>query len=243
MKRFGLIGDPLTHSFSKKYFTDKFYKEGLTDHIYDLFPIPSIDDLPAVLSANKDLVGLNVTIPYKQQVLKYLDSSNLPDGVEACNCIKIANGKLTGNNTDITGFQKSFSTLLKSHHKRALVLGNGGAAVAVTYVLRHLGIGYHIVSRKIHAGSTLTYADVDGKIIKEHLIIINTTPLGTYPDVNECAPISYQAITPKHYLFDLIYNPEKTLFLKKGEEQGATIKNGYDMLAIQAEESWRIWNS
>ena len=243
MKRFGLIGYPLSHSFSKKYFTDKFYKEGLTEHIYDLFPIPSIDDLPAVLSANKDLVGLNVTIPYKQQVLKYLDSSNLPDGVGACNCIKITNGKLTGNNTDITGFQKSFSTLLKPHHKRALVLGNGGAAVAVTYVLRKLGIRYHVVSRKIHEGSTLTYADVDGKIIKEHLIIINTTPLGTYPDVNECAPISYQAITPKHYLFDLIYNPEKTLFLKKGEEQGATIKNGYDMLAIQAEESWRIWNS
>lgn len=243
MKRFGLIGYPLSHSFSKKYFTDKFYKEGLKEHIYDLFPIPSIDDLPAVLSANKDLVGLNVTIPYKQQVLKYLDSSNLPDGVQACNCIKITNGKLTGNNTDITGFQKSFSTLLKPHHKRALVLGNGGAAVAVTYVLRNLGIRYHVVSRKIHEGSTLTYADVDGKIIKEHLIIINTTPLGTYPDVNECAPISYQAITPKHYLFDLIYNPEKTLFLKKGEEQGATIKNGYDMLAIQAEESWRIWNS
>ncbi|MBL7699818.1 MAG: shikimate dehydrogenase [Chitinophagaceae bacterium] len=241
MIRFGLIGYPLSHSFSKKYFTEKFEKEGLRDHVYDLFPIPSIDDLPAVLSANKDLRGLNVTIPYKQQVLKYLHTSNLPEGVQACNCIKIENGKLTGNNTDVTGFEISFLQLLRPHHKKALVLGNGGATVAVTFVLRKLNIGYEIVSRRKREDSTLTYNELTEEIIKEHTVIINTTPLGTFPSVNEAAPIPYHAITRDHYLFDLIYNPEKTLFLKKGEERGAAIKNGYEMLVIQAEESWKIW--
>ena len=243
MKRFGLIGYPLSHSFSRKYFTEKFEKEGLNDHVYDLFPIASIDELTDVLSKNKDLVGLNVTIPYKKDVIRFLDASNLPAGVEACNCIKIENGKLTGNNTDIIGFEKSFKELLKPHHARALVLGNGGVTVAVTYVLKKLNIGFEIVSRKMHDDSTLTYNDVSATTIKDHPIIINTTPAGTYPNVDECAPIPYEAITSAHYLFDLIYNPDKTLFLKKGEERGATIKNGYDMLVIQAEESWNIWNS
>lgn len=243
IKRFGLIGYPLSHSFSKKYFTEKFEKEGLKDHTYDLFPISSIDELPSVLSKHVDLIGLNVTIPYKQQVLKYLDASNLPDGVNACNCIKIENGKLTGNNTDVAGFEVSFKQSLKPHHTKALVLGNGGATAAVTYVLKKLNIGYEIVSRSIHANSTLTYEMIDKKIITDHPVIINTTPLGTYPNVDECAPIPYAFITEKHYLFDLIYNPGKTLFLKKGEERGATIKNGYDMLEIQADESWRIWNT
>ena len=243
MKRFGLIGYPLSHSFSRKYFTEKFKKEGMEDHVYDLFPIASIEELPVVLSKNKDLVGLNVTIPYKQQVIKFLDASNIPAGVDACNCIKIENGKLTGNNTDITGFEKSFKELLKPHQKKALVLGNGGATAAVVHVLKKLGIAFEIVSRKIHAGSTLTYNDVSVAVIREHPIIINCTPLGTFPDLDECAPIPYDAITADHYLFDLIYNPEKTLFLKKGEDQGAAIKNGYAMLEIQAEESWKIWNS
>ena len=243
MTRFGLIGYPLSHSFSRKYFTEKFEKEGLTDHIYDLFPIPSIEELPNVLTGNKDLAGLNVTIPYKQQVIRFLNDSNIPAGVEACNCIKIENGKLTGNNTDIIGFEKSFKVLLKPHHKKALVLGNGGATAAVIYVLKKLGIDFGIVSRKIHAGSTLTYGDLTEKIVRENTVIINTTPLGTFPDLNKSAPIPYDAITTDHYLFDLIYNPEKTLFLKKGEEKGATVKNGYEMLVIQAEESWKIWNS
>lgn len=242
MKRFGLIGYPLSHSFSKKYFTEKFQNEGLKDHVYDLFPIPSIDELPAVLAANKDLVGLNVTIPYKQQVLKYLDASNIPAGVQACNCIKIENGKLTGNNTDIIGFEKSFSAPLQPHHSKALVLGNGGATAAVVFVLQKLNIAYEVVSRKKHAGSTLTYDDITDEVIKEHTVIINSTPLGTFPAVDEAAPIPYNALTSEHYLFDLIYNPDKTLFLKRGEERGAAIKNGYDMLVIQAEESWKIWN-
>lgn len=242
IKRFGLIGYPLTHSFSKKYFTEKFEKQGLEDHVYDLFPIASIDELPDVLSKHPDLVGMNVTIPYKQQVLKYLTSSNLPKGVEACNCIKIENGKLTGNNTDVTGFELSFSQLLKPHQKKALVLGNGGATAAVVYVLKKLNIDYQIVSRRVHDGSSLTYNDISVAVLKQHPIIINTTPLGTFPDVDVCAPIPYEAITPDHYLFDLIYNPAETLFLKKGRERGATVKNGYDMLEIQAEESWKIWN-
>jgi shikimate dehydrogenase len=243
IRRFGLIGYPLSHSFSKKYFTEKFQKEGLKDHVYDLFPIATIDELPGVLSTHPDLIGLNVTIPYKQQVLKYLDASNLPKGVEACNCIKIENGKLTGNNTDVMGFEASFTELLKPHHNKALVLGNGGATAAVVYVLRKLNIDYKIVSRKIHDGSALTYNDISVAVIKQHTVIINTTPLGTFPNVDECAPIPYEAITSEHFLFDLVYNPEKTLFLKKGEERGATIKNGYDMLEIQAEESWKIWNA
>lgn len=241
-RRFGLIGYPLSHSFSKKYFTEKFAKEGLNDHVYDLFPIASIDELPGLLAKHDDLVGLNVTIPYKQQVMKFLDASNLPKGVEACNCIRIENGKLTGNNTDVTGFEISFKQLLQPHQKKALVLGNGGATVAVIYVLKKLNIDYDIVSRKVHDGSTLTYNDVSVAVVKQHPIIINTTPLGTFPNVEECAPIPYEAITSDHYLFDLIYNPSETLFLKKGKEKGATIKNGYDMLEIQAEESWKIWN-
>ena len=184
---------------------------------------------------------MNVTIPYKQQVMKYLDESKLPQGVDACNCIKIENGKLTGNNTDVIGFEKSFTPLLREHHTRALVLGNGGATVAVTYVLRKLGIEYLIVSRTLHADSSLIYSDLSREVISSHPIIINTTPLGTYPDTEVAVPIPYEAIGKEHYLFDLIYNPEKTLFLRRGEERGATIKNGYEMLVIQAEESWNIW--
>jgi shikimate dehydrogenase len=224
VKRFGLIGFPLTHSFSRKYFTEKFEQEGLTDHVYDLFPISSIEELPAILKNNSDLQGLNVTIPYKQLVMQYLNASQIPVEVEACNCIKIENGILTGYNTDITGFEKSFTSHLRSFHERALVLGNGGATAAVTYVLRKLRIPYHIVSRKIHDGSSLTYDDLDQAIIKEHQIIINTTPLGTYPDVHVSPPIPYEWITPQHYLFDLVYNPSKTLFLQKRRGTGSCNK-------------------
>jgi shikimate dehydrogenase len=243
IKRFGLIGYPLSHSFSKRYFTQKFEKEELTDHVYDLFSIPSIDELPKVLEKHPDLRGLNVTIPYKQQVLKYLHSSHLPDGVNACNCIIVNEGKLTGYNTDVAGFEKSFSSLLKPQHKKALVLGNGGATVAVIYVLKKLGIAFEIVSRQLHESSTLTYQDVSDNIVKEHTVIINSTPVGTFPNIDDCPDIPYNAITADHYLFDLIYNPEETLFLKKGREKGAVTKNGYEMLVIQAEENWKIWNA
>ena len=243
MKRFGLIGFPLSHSFSKKYFTEKFAREGLTDHIYELFPIQSIDELPGVIASHPDLAGLNVTIPYKRSVLPYLDKTELPVGLNATNCIRINDGQLTGFNTDVIGFEKSFAPQLTSLHKKALVLGNGGATAAVVYVLKKLNLGYSIVSRRLHNDSTLTYEDIDSEILASHQVIINTTPVGTYPAVNESPAIPYEWITPQHYLFDLVYNPEKTMFLQQGETRGATIKNGYDMLVIQAEESWKIWNS
>lgn len=243
MPLFGLIGYPLSHSFSGKYFTEKFEKEGLTDHRYELYPLSSVDQLPQLLASEPELRGLNVTIPYKQQVLQFLDNTDsIPEGINACNCIKIQDGRLIGYNTDIVGFEKSFLEQLQPHHNKALVLGNGGAAAAVTYVLKKLGIAYNIVSRNLHRSSSLTYSDLNESIISKHKVIINTTPLGTFPDVDVCPPIPYEFLTGEHYLYDLIYNPSKTLFLKNGEKQSAIIKNGYEMLLLQAEESWRIWN-
>jgi shikimate dehydrogenase len=239
---YGLIGYPLSHSFSKKYFEKKFEKEGLTNYRFENFSIPSVDELPAIIADNPELKGLAVTIPYKQEVLRFLHSSKIPEGLNACNCIKISAGKLIGFNTDYIGFEKSFSPLSKSHHTTALVLGNGGATEAVVFVLKQLGITYKIVSRKLHSGSDFTYEQVTDALIKETAVIINTTPLGMYPKVDDYPPIPYQALSAKHFLYDLIYNPGKTLFLQKGEEQGAVIKNGADMLELQAEENWKIWN-
>jgi len=243
MRLFGLIGYPLSHSFSKKYFTEKFEKEGLTDCNYELFPIPSIDKLPEILKNYPELEGLNVTVPFKHLVLSYLHSvAGIPGELKACNCIKIEGGKLSGYNTDYIGFEKSFTPLLKSYHKKALLLGNGGATAAVKFILKKLKIDFDIVSRTIHDGATLTYKDIDDKSIKQNTIIINTTPLGMYPDADGCPDIPYQFISDKHLLYDLVYNPAKTLFLQRGEERGATIKNGGEMLVLQAEESWHIWN-
>jgi shikimate dehydrogenase len=243
MKLYGLIGYPLGHSFSKKYFTEKFEKEGLTDCSYELFPIESISRLAKLIQDFPELKGLNVTVPYKKSVLGYLDSTTgLPPGLSACNCIKIENGRLTGYNTDCQGFEKSFGPFLKEHHKKALVLGQGGAAEAVVFVLKKLGIAYSIVSRSLHGEARFIYSDIDEKIMQDHTIIINTTPLGMYPEVDDCPALPYQSITERHLLFDLIYNPAKTLFLKRGEQMGATISNGEEMLKSQAEESWRIWN-
>jgi shikimate dehydrogenase len=242
MRRFGLIGFPLTHSFSHKYFTEKFEQEGLRDCVYENFPIESIYELKNILASHPDLEGLNVTIPYKQLVLRHLDYmvDTLP--VAACNCIKITNGRTTAYNTDIVGFETSLLTRLKPYHQKALVLGNGGATEAVRYVLNKLGISFDIVSREIHDRSTLTYQALTRDIVSDRLLIINTTPVGMYPHVDECPLLPYEALTPRHYLFDLIYNPAKTLFLRKGEERGAAVENGYQMLVLQAEESWRIWN-
>ncbi|MGG9960709.1 shikimate dehydrogenase family protein [Ferruginibacter sp. SUN106] len=243
MKIYGIIGFPLGHSFSKKYFTEKFVSEGIEGCSYEIFPLQSIEELKQMLAQNPGLKGFNITIPHKQSVLAYLDDrSNLPATLSACNCIKIADGKLSGYNTDIIGFERSLLPQLKNYHTHALILGNGGAAEAVKFVLSKLNIAFKVVSRKLHEGSDLTYTDLDEKIIKEHLLIINTTPLGTFPNVDECAAIPYEHLTAGHFLYDLVYNPNKTLFLQKGAAQGAATKNGYDMLVIQAEESWRIWN-
>jgi shikimate dehydrogenase len=243
MKVYGIIGYPLGHSFSQKYFTEKFTREGITNCSYQIFSLPDIAELKNIIVNTPNLCGLNVTIPHKQSVLAFLDdTSKLPQGLQACNCIKISNGKLIGYNTDVMGFEQSLLPQLKSHHTSALILGNGGAAEAVKFVLQKLNINYKTVSRKLNNGSHLTYADLNEPIISKHTLIINTTPLGTSPNVNECAAIPYQYLTAQHFLFDLVYNPAKTLFLQKGEKQGAAIQNGYDMLLIQAEESWRIWN-
>ncbi|MFI5156918.1 MAG: shikimate dehydrogenase family protein [Chitinophagales bacterium] len=242
MRRFGLIGFPLSHSFSQKYFTEKFKKEGIIDATYDNFPIPSIADLKKILEDHPDLVGINVTIPYKRQVLSFLDNKeSLP--ILACNCIKISNGKLSGYNTDIIGFHKALLPRLRPIHSKALVLGTGGASDAVCWVLAKLGISVQVVSRRGREVSFLGYEELNEEIMKENLLIINCTPLGMNPHVNECPQIPYQFIGPSHYLFDLIYNPAKTIFLQKGESNGASIENGADMLVYQAEESWKIWNN
>ncbi|MFZ1329089.1 MAG: shikimate dehydrogenase [Chitinophagaceae bacterium] len=243
MRLFGLIGYPLSHSFSKEYFTEKFEQEEMTECRYDLFPLKTIDELLLLLRNKPQLEGLNVTIPFKKKVLSFLDTKHIPYGLDACNCINIAAGKLVGYNTDITGFEMSLKPLLKSYHKKALVLGNGGAAAAVIFVLNKLGIIFNVVSRKLHEGSTLTYNQIDKQVVEESTLIINTTPLGMYPDTDTCPAIPYQHITERHLLYDLVYNPARTLFLSKGEGRGATIKNGEEMLILQAEESWRIWNS
>jgi shikimate dehydrogenase len=244
MRRYGLIGYPLSHSFSQKYFTDKFQQEGITGCVYENFPLAGIDEFAALIQQNPDLNGLNVTIPYKEKVIPFLTAqSEVVKTIGACNCIKIENGELTGHNTDVVGFEESLRPLLQPHHRKALVLGTGGAAKAVHYVLNKLGISFYEVSRTPANTRQISYQQVDEAVIKEHEVIINTSPLGMYPKVDECPPLPYEALTSKHYLFDLVYNPAKTLFLQKGEEQGAAIKNGHDMLIIQAEESWRIWNA
>lgn len=242
MRLFGLIGFPLGHSFSKKYFTRKFEEDSLTDCRYELFPLSSINELPALLEAHPALEGLNITIPYKKEVLSFLTASAIPAGLDACNCIKIKNGQLTGFNTDVMGFEQSLQPLLNKDHQRALVLGNGGAAESIMFVLKKKGIPFEVVSRKLHGVSTITYNDLSPELIRSHQLIINTTPVGTFPDTGHCPDIPYEGITAQHLLYDLVYNPPLTLFLQKGKERGAQIKNGEEMLVIQAVESWNIWN-
>ena len=242
MRQFGLIGYPLSHSFSKKYFTEKFEKEGLNDCIYDNHSMASIEELSDLIKNNPLLEGLNITIPYKEQVIPFLSGeSAVVKEIGACNCIKIEDGKLIGYNTDVTGFEVSLKDKLARHHKQALILGTGGAAKAVGYVLRKMNIHYRYVSRNA-LPLNLPYAAITPGLLAACTLVINTTPLGMYPNLHELPAIPYQALGSNHYLFDLVYNPEKTLFLQRGEERGAVIKNGQDMLLIQAEESWKIWN-
>ncbi|MGC4039172.1 MAG: shikimate dehydrogenase [Chitinophagaceae bacterium] len=243
MKLYGLIGFPLTHSFSKKYFSDKFEQLGLTGYRYENFPIASIDLLPQILKDNPQLAGLNVTIPHKESIVALLhEQSDAVKKIGACNCIKIQDGRLSGYNTDVVGFEQTLLTKLKPYHKKALILGTGGAAKAVEFVLEKLKIEFNYVSRK-KGMDHLTYEQLTTAIVEEYSLIVNTTPVGMYPTINEAPPIPYEALSANHLLYDLIYNPAKTLFLQKGEEKGAAILNGMEMLIIQAEESWKIWNS
>lgn len=245
MTKFGLIGFPLTHSFSKKYYDAKMEREQLTGIDYQLYAIPEIGEFPVLLTNQPLLMGVNVTIPYKVAVMDYLDHlSPEASAIGAVNCIRIErpNGRpiLTGYNTDVYGFVESLKPFLLPEHQRALVLGNGGAAKAVTYALSQLGIGYTIVSRSATVGQ-YSYEQLDPALIADHLLIINTTPLGTYPAVTGCPDIPYECIGNRHLLYDLVYNPEETEFLRRGKANGATIKNGLEMLELQAERNWEIW--
>lgn len=242
MKTYGIIGYPLTHSFSQQHFTEKIAREGITDAVFNVFPLTSIEEFPALLNNHPALKGLAVTIPYKEKILQYIsDLSEEVKQIGAANCIRIKGDELTAFNTDILGFERSFIKKLKPQHKKALVLGTGGASKAVQYVLKKLGIEFLVVSRYA-AENLIRYADLTDAIIQDHNIIINSTPLGMSPAADTCPDIPYHLLTADHYLYDLVYAPAKTLFLQKGEACGATIENGFEMLIIQAEENWSIWN-
>ncbi|MFV0305435.1 MAG: shikimate dehydrogenase family protein [Moheibacter sp.] len=238
MNHFGLIGKNISYSFSEKYFTDKFRKESIFNSNYKTIDLNEISEINHIIQ-EKELKGFNVTIPFKEQIIPYLDElDSTAKNIGAVNCVKVQGNKKIGFNTDVYGFKKSFQPLLQSHHKSALILGSGGASKAVCFVLNELNIPYKIVSRV----GGFTYKDVTAKTLCENTIIINTTPVGTFPKVEEKPSIPYAYITEDHLLFDLIYNPSKSKFLQEGEIRGAKIKNGYEMLVLQAEKSWEIWN-
>ena len=245
MRQFGLIGRTLSHSFSQTYFTQKFYSQHLPDHRYDLFELAAISELPALLAANPALAGLNVTVPYKESVLTYLDDlAPSASRVGAVNVIECRpNGHLRGHNTDVVGFRESLRTFFpQASTGRALVLGDGGAAKAVKVALNDLAIPHWSVTRDMLAAG-LTYDDLTPQVIAAHSLIINATPLGTYPKIDECPRLPYEALTAQHYLYDLVYNPTETLFMAKGREAGTQVKNGFEMLCLQAEAAWDIWNN
>jgi len=246
MKTYGLIGFPLSHSFSKKYFTEKFLNEGIADHQYELFPIEDIKSLPDLLSENPSLCGLNVTIPHKVNVLCYLNEiEDAADKIGAVNCISIKSfeGKnyLKGYNTDAYGFEESLKPLLEPQHTKALIFGDGGATKAVKYVLEKLQISYQTVVRRASPGAIL-YAEITPEMLASHKLLINTTPLGMSPSVDTFPEIDYSQIGPEHLAYDLVYNPLETAFLAKVAQQGGKIKNGLEMLYKQAEKSWHIWS-
>lgn len=244
MKLYGLVGYPLGHSFSARYFDEKFRTFDIRDIEYRNFPLEDISMLPEFLAGNPGLKGFNVTIPYKEAVIPFLSSvTDEAKAIGAVNCIKVTAGGLIGYNTDAAGFRDSLLDLIDSQRPDALVLGTGGASKAVRYVLDGLGIKYKTVSRTPSDDpGMLTYGGLDRDIVGRHRLIINTTPLGTYPDTGSYPEIPYEGIGAEHLLFDLVYNPEVTEFMKRGLEQGAHARNGYGMLAGQAEESWTIWN-
>jgi shikimate dehydrogenase len=248
MKEYGLIGFPLSHSFSGKYFANKFKSEGIDDCVYHLFPLESLDRFPELLATHPDLWGLNVTIPYKEKIIPYLDSTeDSISAIGAVNTIKIIRNRgqlvLKGYNTDVYGFGESLKPFLKDHHQNALILGTGGASKAVLFVLEQLGIGMLSVSRTPRVKGQVSYEMLTRETLKKCTLIINTSPLGMYPDAGSCPAIPYEYITKDHILFDLVYNPEETLFMKQGKAMGATVLNGLKMLHLQAEKSWEIWNS
>ena len=245
-KKYGLIGATVSHSFSKSYFDEKFFREGLRDYHYDLYSLPTIDDLKTLLEENPELEGLNVTIPYKEQVVKFLSEID-PEAkkIGAVNVIKIKDGKLKGFNTDSDAFYETLEKWFpRTKKSKALILGTGGSAKAVQQALKKLSLPYETVSRD-KGKAEHTYEDIEKneKTISEVQLIINTTPLGMSPNTNSFPPLNYDLLTPEHYVYDLIYNPARTMFLQKSEMRGSHIKNGLEMLHIQAEKAWAIWNN
>ena len=243
MKRYGLIGYPLSHSFSEKYFSEKFIREEIEDCSYELFPLENIEDVRLLFEVNKDLEGLNVTIPYKETVIQYLDDlDEVAEKIGAVNCIKIDEIQKIGYNTDHAGFRDSIKNLIKKHHHKALILGTGGSSKAIAFALKEIGLDFKYVSRTKKENQFI-YEDLNKSIIDEYPVIINCSPVGMFPHINTCPQIPYEFLSKHNLLFDLIYNPEKTMFMEKGQQQGAIIKNGLEMLKLQAEYAWDIWNT
>ncbi|WP_418877862.1 shikimate dehydrogenase family protein [Xylanibacter rarus] len=246
MDKYGLIGYPLGHSFSKSYFNEKFENEGINAE-YINFEIPTLDSLPEILASNPELKGLNVTIPYKEKVISYLDSiSPEARAIGAVNVIRVDHKGndtyLKGFNNDVIGFTKSIEPLLERFHKKALILGTGGASKAINFGLKSLGLETVFVSRFERPG-TIQYSQITPDIIQEYNVIVNCTPCGMYPHIDECPQLPYEAMTSKNILYDLLYNPDETLFMKKGAQHGATVKNGLEMLLLQAFASWEFWHN
>lgn len=245
-KKFGLIGSTVSHSFSKSYFDEKFFREGLRDYHYELYPLQNVDELKKLLAENPELKGLNVTIPYKEQVLKFLTNIDpTAKKIGAVNVIKIQNGNLTGFNTDSDAFYETISKWFPGiPNAKALVLGTGGSSKAVQQALTKLNISFDLVSRDEKIGRyTYEGLEKDGTPLKEANLVINTTPLGMSPNTNQFPPINYELLSSHHYVYDLIYNPARTMFIQKAEMRGANVKNGLEMLHIQAEKAWAIWNN
>ena len=241
MDKYGIIGNPLGHSFSKRFFTEKFAREGI-DAEYLNFQIPEIGKLTEVLQENPELRGINVTLPYKTEVIPFLDElSDEAREIGAVNVVQIRNGHLKGFNSDIIGFTRSIQPLLKPHHRKALILGTGGASRAIRVGLTRLGLEWKYVSRTPREGM-ITYEDITAETLREYEVIVNCSPVGMFPKVDECPAIPYEFLTQDHLLYDLVYNPENTLFMKKGALQGAVVKNGLEMLHLQAIASWEFWN-
>lgn len=242
MRQFGLIGRNISYSFSKSYFAEKFKNENIVDAVYNVFDLQQIDEVEKVFEI-EGLVGFNVTIPYKQEIIPFLDElSPEAKAIGAVNTVLIKDGKRIGHNTDCYGFHHSIEPLLEPHHKKALVLGNGGAAKAVFYILDLLKIDYKIVSRT-KTENHYSYDELNKEIIHNHQIIVNCSPVGTFPTIEIAPLLPYQFINENHLLYDLIYNPPLTKFLENGQQNGAKIKNGHEMLVLQAEKAWKIWNN
>lgn len=243
-KTFGLLGKNISYSFSRGYFAEKFQKLGLDKHVYKNFDLQDITELPSIIKKETFLSGINVTIPYKEDVIKYLDKLDKTAAeIGAVNTIKFTKrGNLKGYNTDVFGFENSIKPFFKDHHKFALILGTGGASKAVAYAFKSNNIKFKFVSRNPKGKKQISYKDLNEEVLTTYSIIVNCTPIGTSPDIHLCPKIPYEFLTHKHLLFDLIYNPTISTFLAKGKEKGAAVKNGYEMLELQAEESWRIWN-